>query len=197
MPLRAQPSPPGPEEQQRFSNRRARRSPSFSTMSSATRPTLSRQCGRLPLRPGGRLWTALSTAYAPPWRRGCRRRRVSRPVAPAGPASYPVSGAGDCRIFSPIGPNQGAWKAVQLRLTWKPNGRVSPTAASSTPTNTHPQAQSGRSLTFALLLVDPDQPHGRNQRELNWICRWAALLRPTASCRANGRRTTRVPMALI
>ena len=46
------------------------------------------------------------------------------------------------------------------------------------PLNNTWKAQSPDEAYIALLLVDLTNPYGRNQRELNWICRWAQRFAP-------------------
>jgi hypothetical protein len=53
------------------------------------------------------------------------------------------------------------------------------------PLNNTWKAQSPEEAYVALLLVDLTNPYGRNQRELNWICRWAQRFAPYCILQTN------------
>jgi len=130
------------------------------------------------LRQVVRLWTALSTAYA--------RLVESGAGSDEFRAQWPLLAQRRIQYLGQViieyfrahrAEPQGAWKAVHAAYLEAERTGVAHSRVID-PLNNTWKAQSPDEAYIALLLVDLTNPYGRNQRELNWICRWAQRFAP-------------------
>ncbi|HNO88999.1 MAG TPA: hypothetical protein PKI69_12065, partial [Rhodocyclaceae bacterium] len=120
-----------------------------------------------------RLWTALSTAYARLGDSGANDAefRAQLPLLAQRRIQYLgqiiVEHYRAHRAEPP-----GAWRAVHAAFLEAERAGITHSRVID-PLNNTWKAQSPNEAYIALLLIDLTNPYGRNQRELNWICRWA------------------------
>ncbi|WP_079434630.1 hypothetical protein [Zoogloea sp. LCSB751] len=131
------------------------------------------------LRQVVRLWSALSTAYA----------RLAEGHASSSDefrAQLPLLAQRRIQYLGQIiiehfrahrSEPPGAWKAVHDAYLEADRAGATHSRVID-PLNNTWKAQSPDEAYIALLLVDLTNPYGRNQRELNWICRWAQRFAP-------------------
>ncbi len=130
------------------------------------------------LRQVVRLWTALSTAYA--------RLAEGGSGSDEFRAQWPLLAQRRIQYLGQViieyfrahrAEPPGAWKAVHAAFLEAERAGVTHSRVID-PLNNTWKAQSPDEAYIALLLVDLTNPYGRNQRELNWICRWAQRFAP-------------------
>jgi hypothetical protein len=137
------------------------------------------------LRQVVRLWTALSTAYA--------RLAEGGSGSDEFRAQWPLLAQRRIQYLGQViieyfrahrAEPPGAWKAVHAAFLEAERAGVTHSRVID-PLNNTWKAQSPDEAYIALLLVDLTNPYGRNQRELNWICRWAQRFAPYCIMQTN------------
>ena len=174
-------SPLGPEEQLEVLES-ARQTITFVQFEMASRyaaqplPPDSNEDGTL--RQVVRLWTALSTAYA--------RLGESGSTSEEFRAQLPLLAQRRIQYLGQVivehfrahrSEPPGAWRAVHAAFLEAERLGINNSRVID-PLNNTWKAQSPNEAYIALLLIDLTNPYGRNQRELNWICRWAQRFAP-------------------
>lgn len=131
------------------------------------------------LRQVVKLWTALSTAYA-------RLAEHSGSTGDEFRAQWPLLAQRRIQYLGQViieyfrahrAEPPGAWQVVHAAYQEAERAGVSHSRVID-PLNNTWKAQSPDEAYIALLLIDLTNPYGRNQRELNWICRWAQRFAP-------------------